>query len=163
MRFYAITATPHRHRGAILVMALVVLLVMSLLSVSAIDTQSLQSQMARQAAISKTLYHLTRSALVTELQALDDDRYRRRIMTTAGGAQPTLVLTQRLLTGVNGGDYRQQGTISLVDTSIRAINGYSSNKALVRLYEISITTTEINSGQSSHQTLGVAHISLPGG
>lgn len=170
MNTFSFTATANR--GAVLLVTLVLLLVMSLLVTASLHNQTLQTHMQRRAAVADTLYQLTHSALARQFEALKDDSYRRRVtaapsqpapLAASSPGKPTMALPLQQLAGVAGGNYQQQGSISLVDTSIRAMPGYSANKVVVRVYEITVITTEIYSGQSHQQTLGVAHLSLPGG
>lgn len=157
--------------GAILIVAMALLLAMTLLSVSALDGLSLQSQMARNSIESQTLYQMSLSELQHQFNRLHDPRFRDRIRTSPAITDKQAASQQHATRGIRLSEremqplerdtqYDRSGTIVLTQSDATPLSGYSLNGFPVHHYEITIATRLPGTSSASSQTQGVAHVAL---
>ena len=71
-----------RQQGAVLMVSLILLLVMTLLGIAAIDLSQLQSQMARNSLLSQYLHQIAYSEIQAQVKALADPDYLDSVTTS---------------------------------------------------------------------------------
>lgn len=156
--------------GAILIVAIVLLLAMTLLSVSAVDGLSLQSQMARNSIESQTLYQISLSDIQHQFNRLRDPRFREHVRASsaitdnpsASQQQSGIRLTERDMQPLQRSiQYDRSGKIVLMQGDTAPLSGYSLNGFPVHHYEIHIVTRLPGTSSESNQTQGVAHVAPP--
>lgn len=101
------TASYHHSQGAILVVSLVLLLIMTLVGVAAIDSSQLQSQMARNTLYAQNLYQADLSEIEAQRQELLGLDYLTKVKTA-----PPLSNPDPDLDGTPGLDVADANTIT---------------------------------------------------
>lgn len=152
-----------RHRGAVLLVAIILLMIMAMMAVSATDMLTMQSQLVAHQDNAQTLHHLTGNELQAQFERMQDPAWRNRIDSsgpTASALAFRQLATADFLTAIDPLRYQRSGSIALTRVSELPVSGYSLGRFLLRQYEISITTQSVSHQQSSHQALGVAYIEI---
>lgn len=157
--------------GAVLVVALVLLLMMTLLGVSSIDTLSLHTQMVRNSNTQQILHQQVSNELQSQFQHLADQQFRRRILASATDttnhssrssgsedASGALALDDSDFFSAVTDAHTMNGSITYRHQSNGRLSGYSLGRFSITHYNITVTAASTNNAQRSSQSLGVAHI-----
>ena len=162
------TQSLNRARGVILLVSLVLLLAMTLIGVSAIDSSSLQSQMSRNTLYARNLYQASLSEIQAQHDAMSDLDYLETIngssstipnsnlgVTTAG---PGIALSDAdFITQDTTDPYTQSGFVVFSGTATPP-SGYSLGLYIGMEYEINTISTVTNTNTASNQTQGLKRV-----
>jgi type II secretory pathway component PulK len=153
------TRSYHRSNGAVLLVSLVLLTVMTMIGVAAIDTQTLQSQMARNSLFAQNLYQVSLSEIQAqyyELQGLD---YLTEVMnsTTTIDSYPSIELDDAEVDTYKSDDaYSQSVVISYVGDGAPP-SGYSIGLFEGKNFEVNSVAEVTGTGSESDQTQGLTY------
>jgi PilX N-terminal len=163
--------TPSRKRseGAVLVVSLILLLVMTLVGIAAIDSSSLQTQMARNSLFAQSLYQNSRSEIEIQYDLMKGIAYLERIMTstfTDGGTAYTgiqlidgnVTTPDPQLNYVAAPDpnsiYDQSANLTFTGDAAPP-SGYSLGLFVGKNFEVNPVTQVAGTGSISDQTQGL--------
>lgn len=157
----------HGSQGAVLIVSLILLLIMTLIGVAAIDSSSLQSQMSTNSLKARTLYQASLSEIQAQYKKMIGLVYLESIknsdtpilesehigVTTTG---PGLVIAEgATITQGGGGNFTQSANLVFSGENNAPLSGYDLNTFGVYSYEINVTTTITNTSTVSNQTQGL--------
>lgn len=158
-----------RQQGAVLMVSLILLLVMTLLGIAAIDLSQLQSQMARNSLLSQYLHQIAYSEIQAQVKALADPDYLDSVTTSTTTLEKLqhqglskdgvgLILTDALSATHNANDdYTQSGAIAFIGNTAPP-SGYSLGSYVGKNYEIYIVAESTRTQSTSKQTQGLSRI-----
>lgn len=179
MQAHAIIGSYQRSRGAVLVVALILLLGMTILGVSVMDSSSLQAVMSRNSLEAQRLYHTNLNELQAQYEESDDLDRRESIRNglddisealNSGGLSTSesgsgLAMTEtgsasdhrNVLTSSPSDSYTQTGYATLTRAGAAPLHSYSLSRFSVMDYEVNMLTKINETVSVSDQTLGFAH------
>ena len=152
------TPSYKKSQGAILVVSLILLLVMTLVGISAIDTSSLQSQMARNSLFAQSLYQASRSEIEAQYEKLKGLPYLESVMisnTAESDGNPTITMADSQVETYNANDpYQQTAAVTFTGDSTPP-SGYSLGLFVGKNFEVDALSQVAGTGSKSDQTQGL--------
>ena len=162
-----LTHSHHQSQGAILIVCLILLLVMTLIGVASVDSSQLQSQMARNSLHQQNQYQRS----LNEIRAQEKDLKPAKILavtssTTTFAASKSISSSTsvgislsdgQMITGDHTDAYDQSGIIVYSGDSVPP-PGYSLGYYIGKDYEVNIVTEISGTGSKSDQTQGLTRI-----
>ena len=160
----------HHSQGAILIVCLILLLMMTFLGVSAVDNSALQSQMARNSLFARTLFQASLSEIEAQRNEMENLAYLTSIRTSTttiskstheGISNDSPGITLNSLTTDNTDNYQQTGAVVYTGTSENGgppLSGYSlgGNSNFIAIYfEANVVSEYTDTGSASDQTQGL--------
>lgn len=162
------TQSYQREQGVILIVALFLLLAMTLIGVTAVDTSSLQSQMSRNSLNDRTLYQASLSEIQAQRQRMNDLAYLERINgsnvdilavshpgVTIDGPGIEITGTSDLQTDDDDSDNRLYSGRVVFSGSGPPPSGYTLGLYTGMSYEVNVTSGIRNTSAESNQTQGL--------
>ncbi|ARN72842.1 PilX N-terminal domain-containing pilus assembly protein [Oceanicoccus sagamiensis] len=151
------------HQGAVLIVSLILLLLMTLLGITAMDSSQLQSQMARNSLQSQTLYQYAFSEIQQQFKALENpDRLKavthsNKVILVSAYTGLSIDGVGITITGHEKDNYTLSGAINFIGITA-APPGYSLDLYNTLNYEINIVAAQNHSHSKSDQTQGVSRV-----
>ncbi|MFA7552719.1 MAG: PilX N-terminal domain-containing pilus assembly protein [Spongiibacteraceae bacterium] len=158
------TSSYHHAQGAVLIVSLILLLAMTLIGVAAIDSSSLQSQMATNNQRARSLYQATLSEIQAQYRKLAGLDYLNSVKNSATSISDTLPGVSiggpgLILTGDDIITARptltQEAYIVFTGENNAPLSGYSLNDFGVYSYEINAISEVTGTNTQSDQTQGL--------
>ena len=146
-----------RSKGAVLLVSLMLLTLMTLIGVAAIDTQSLQSQMARNSFSAQNLYQLSLSEIEAQYNKLQGSDYLESVIhsETSIDENPAKQLQDSQVETHDDSDaYTQAVTISYTGDGPPP-SGYSISLFKGKNFEVNSIAAIAGSGSKSDQAQGL--------
>lgn len=154
------TPSYHRSQGAIIIVALVMLLIMTLMGVASLDTTSLQSQMARNSLFAQNLYQASRSEIQAQYIKLQGLAYLESVMTSTFTDN-----NANLFTGITLSDtqaethdandaYEQEVTVVFTGDGTPP-SGYSLGLFVGKNFQVDSVATVVDTASESDQSQGL--------
>ncbi len=165
---YRSTPSYKQSQGAVLIVGLVLLLTMTLIGVAAIDSSSLQSDMAANSLEEQRLFQVNFNEELAQFEEANDAGYRIDVRNSNSTIPTSDSITYSgpglqipgdipLQTDESGDAYELSGTVVFSREGAMPLHGYSLNRFNVMEYEINIVAGISNTESESDQTLGFAH------
>ncbi len=168
-RFSSGSYSSQNQKGAVLIVSLVLLLVMTLIGVASIDSSQLQSQMARNSLFSQNLHQASLNEIQAQREALKGTDYLEEVTTsqvdilTAGHPGITkdskgIVLTDSSsITHDPDDNYTQSGAVAFIGNTAPP-SGYSLGLYIGKSYEVYAATVVAGTSSESDQTQGLTRV-----
>lgn len=148
-----------KSQGAVLLVSLVLLTAMTIIGVAAIDSSSLQSQMARNSLYAQNLYQKSLSEIEAQYEKLKGSDYLTSVLTavtTVGpDNDPGLTIGDYSAETHDPNDaYTQAVTVSFTGNGPPP-SGYSVGIFIGKNFEVNSVSTVAGTGSESDQTQGL--------
>ena len=154
--------TSYKHsQGAVLIVSLILLLVMTLVGIAAIDSSTLQSQMARNSLFAQSLYQKSRSEIEAQLYNIQDLAYLKVLMTSTyslgGKTYIGIYLKDTQVETYDPDDAYSQSAQLIFKGNGTPPSGYSLGLYVGKNYEFNAVSEVTGTGSISDQTQGMSY------
>jgi type II secretory pathway pseudopilin PulG len=162
-------AKPHKYQsppvqnepqnGAVLIVSLVMLTILTIIAIGTITDTNLQSNMARNNQISLRAFNVALSELKAQFQSskdngqIDEMPYQQKLSDIYQTETPHDILQADML--IASPDFTQTGTISFLREGVCGGGNEIGNSALI--YEVNSTSRLDNTGINSDQSFGICY------
>ena len=158
----------YHQQGAVLMVSLILLLVMTLLGIAAIDSSQLQAQMARNSLLSQRLHQIAFSEIQAQTTALENLDYVHSVTTSTTAPEALqyqglssnsmgLTLVDTLSATHDSSLYTLSAAIAFIGNTAPP-SGYSLNLYVGKNYEIYTVAKSTTTQSASRQTQGLNRI-----
>jgi len=164
-------AKPHKNQkalileksqnGAVLIVSLVMLTILTIIAIGTISDTNLQSNMARNNQISLNAFNLALSELKAQFQSSKDNgqidgmNYQQKLSDIYQTETPHEILPADMLMASPDNKFTQTGSISFIREGICGGGNEIGNSALI--YEVNSTSRLDNTGINSDQSFGICY------
>lgn len=153
------TANYRRSKGAVLIVSLILLMIMTLIGVSAIDTSTLQSQMTRNSLYARNLYQKSLSEIEAQYEKMRGSQYLTDVLTANPlpdkDNDPGLAITDDKVETYDPNDPYSQNVVVSFSGNGPPPSGYSLGLFIGKNFEIDSTSAVTGTGSESYQTQGL--------
>lgn len=153
------TAHYRKSQGAVLMVSLILLLVMTLIGVAAIDTSVLQSQMTRNSLYARNLYQKSLSEIEAQYEKMKGSQYLSNVLTASPlpskDNDPGLELADTAVETYSANDPYSQSVVISFSGNGPPPSGYSLGLFIGKHFEIDSRSTVTGTGSKSDQTQGL--------
>lgn len=153
------TSSYRKSQGAVLIVSLILLMVMTLIGVSAIDTSTLQSQMTRNSLYARNLYQKSLSEIEAQYNKMKGSQYLTNVLTASPlpnkDDNPGLEIADSAVETYDATDPYSQSVVVSFSGNGPPPSGYSLGLFIGKNFEIDSTSSVTGTGSESDQTQGL--------
>jgi len=153
------TGSYQRSQGAVLIVSLILLMIMTLIGVAAIDTSSLQSQMSRNSLYARNLYQKSLSEIEAQYEKMKGSQYLTDVLTASPlaskGNDPGVEIADTAVETYDAGDPYSQSVVISFSGNGPPPSGYSLGLFIGKNFEVDSISSVSGTGSQSDQTQGM--------